>query len=464
MRARVWLLSAMVTLIAWMPACTSVVPPDDAFASARCSTILDDNVEGKPTYDIGVIVEQTDPDGKADFDIGYDLRAMRLALKELNQNHDIANKRIRLRVCDTRADWSTGGGQVTTDLANWLIDHEHVQALISDASADTGTISGIAKARGVLLMAISATSEGLTYLDDDDLVWRVAPSDLFQGVVLADLVSKTVADPAGKVAVFAMQSPYGAGLADALQRQLGSRATLHTFALDGTGLETAVQAAAQEAPGALILVANSPLVARILNARAGNPALKAVPVFLADGACDSDLATQQLDPGVDLKGQHCTRPGQPPTEYYMQFRERYKALFGDDPVKSSYTQFAYDAVYCVALAHAWATGSGGTGTVDGASLAKGLKHLAKGEEHPFGPSEVPKMVGALSKGQDVDVHGASGALDFDPQTGEAPSDYEVWTLGSKGELVSRSYVQVQASAGTAGKVTYAVLPVDVTPQ
>jgi branched-chain amino acid transport system substrate-binding protein len=464
MRARV-LAHALLLLVmaALAPSCASVVPPDDAFASARCSVILDDNVAGAPTYDIGVIVERTDPNGKLDFDIGYDLRAMRLALQELNQNHDIANKRLRLRVCDTRADWSTGGGQVTRDLANWLIDTAHVQVLISDASADTETISGIAKARGILLMAMSATSEGLTYLADNDLVWRVAPSDLYQGVVLADLVSKTV-DPGAKVAVFAMQSNYGAGLADALQRQLGSRAAIHTFALDGTGLDTAIQAAALEAPQALIFVANSPLVARLLNARAVTPALKDVPVFLADGACDSDLATQDLKPGVNLDKQICTRPGQPPTEYYTQFRERYKALFKDDPVQSSYTQFAYDAVYCVALAHAWATGSGGTGKTDGKSLAQGLMHLSKGEVHPFGPSEVPKMVGALSKGQDIDVQGASGALDFDPTTGEAPSDYEVWTLGAKGELLTRKYVQVHSlGPDVGGKPTYEVLPVDVTP-
>ncbi len=441
--------------------CASVVPADEAFATGRCKIVIDDGVEGLPTYDIGAILEITNPDGTPNFDGKFTVNSIRLAIKEFNDNRDVAGKRFRVRVCDTRSHWSTGGGQVTRDLANWLIDHEHVQAIISDASADTQTIAAVTVQRNVLVMAISSTSAELTNLQDKNLVWRVAPSDIYQGAVLAHMVSTTVAETDAKIVVLAVQSPYGDGLVASLGKQLGSRLKVHTFGTDGKGLTTAVQAAATDGAKAIIIVATSPLVAQIVNARMTLPALADLPLFLADGACDSDLMAQKFQPGAKLKGSLCTRPGAPVTPVYEEFEERFLSNFHEDPVLSSYTQHSYDVMYCLALSHAWALGTKGAGKVDGPALALGLQHLsAKGEAaHPFKPSEIQAMISALGKGQDIDVVGASGPLDFNPETGEAPSAYQVWTLDDKGELKTKTYFAVN----DLGKGSYAVLPVDVTP-
>lgn len=438
-------------------ACASAVPPGADFAESRCQVVFEEGTEGMPTIELGAIIELTQPDGKSEHDGLFETRGMHLAVAELNDHRDIAGKRLRLTVCDTRTDWSKGGGQITRDLTRWLIEQRHVQAIFADASSDTQTAQAVTVPAGVLLMAISATSEDLTSLADKGLVWRVAPSDIYQGAVLAHIATKGLAADA-KVSLVTVQSPYGDGLQDALGKALGKRMQPHTFGSDGKGLAGAVQAAAGDGSAALLVVGSTDQALAVANARVAVPALANLPLFFADGACEADVATKPLQPGATVAGMHCTRPGQPPTPIYNQFRERYQQKFGADPADSSFSQHAFDAVYAVALAHAYALRAGGPGKIDGVSLAEGLRHLAKGDKFSFKPNDITKMTTALQKGQDIDIEGASGPLDFNPDTGEAPSDYADWVV-SGGKLVNAGYFAVQDLG--AGK--YAVLPLDATP-
>ncbi len=430
----------VVTLFA-VAGCSTIVPPDVDFAAGRCATVIDEGVEGMPTWDIGAILELTQPGGAKDPNGEFYLRAMHLAVTELNNHRDISGRRVRVRVCDTHSDWATGGGAVTRDLAKYLIEKHGIQAIITDASADTQTAQAVTVPRGVLLMSISATSEELTFLDDKGLVWRVAPSDVYQGAVLAQLATETI-DAGAKVGVVAVQSPYGDGLVDAMRKQLGTRLLAGTFPAAGTEIDKAFADIDPKDLGSLVFVGTSPMAAKAANARAKIAKLAGLPMFLADGACDQDLATHPFDADATLLGAKCVRPGQPPTATYTSFAERFKQKYHADPGDQAYTQHAFDTVCLTALAHAWATGTGGNGTVNGTSLAEGLRHVSSGEPHAFDPTEITPMVSALKKGLSVNVEGASGLLNFNPDTGEAPSDYEVWVLGKHGELTSNSFYQV----------------------
>lgn len=438
-----------------LPACQSAIPAGTQFAESRCQTVFSDGVDGAPTLELGAIIELTKPDGTPEHDGTFETNAMRLAVAELNDHRDIAGKRLRLTVCDTRADWSKGGGQVTRDLTTWLIEQRKVQAILTDASSDTQTAAAVAVPKGVLLMAISATSEDLTNLADKGLVWRVAPSDIYQGAVLASVASKGL-QAADKLSAFAVQSPYGDGLLDALNKALGNRLAAHTFGSDGKGLAAAVQAAGADGSKAVLFAGSSSQLAQLAESRAGTP-LSTLPLFAADGACEADALAIPLKQGT-LDGMHCTRPGQPPDEIYKLFKERYQQKFALDATQSSFTQHAFDAVYCVALAYAYAMRAGGPAAVDGQALAEGLRHLSKGDPYAFKPNEITKMVAALGKGQGIDVRGASGPLDFNADTGEAPSGYSLWKAAGK-TLVNDGYYAVQDQ----GKGQYVVLAVDVTP-
>src|SRR3546814_18210870 len=67
---------------------------------------------------------------------------------------------------------------------------------------------------GVVMISPSATSPELTTLKDNDLVFRTAPSDSFQGQALA---RKLLADGTEKVAVAYLNNDYGKGFADAFR-------------------------------------------------------------------------------------------------------------------------------------------------------------------------------------------------------------------------------------------------------
>lgn len=451
-------LHASLTLaaMAWAVACTSAIPPDADFAQARCKTVYEDGVEGMPTIELGAIFELTKPDGTPEHDGIFEARGMHLAIGELNDHRDIAGKRLRLTVCDTKTDWAKGGGQITRDLARYLIEQRKVAAIFSDASSDTQTAQAVTVPAGVLLMAISATSEDLTNLSDKGLVWRVAPSDIYQGAVVAHLATQGLPADA-KVSVVAVQSPYGDGMLDALGKALGKRMQAHTFGSDGKGLEGAVQACSSDGSAALVVVGSTDQAIAVVNARVAVASIANLPLFFADGACESTIATLPLKAGASLANMICTRPGQPPAAIYNQFRERYQQKFGADPADSSFSQHAFDATYAVALAHAYALRQGGPAKVDGAALAEGLRHLSKGDKYAFKPNDITKMSTALQKGQDIDIEGASGPLDFNPETGEAPSGYAAWTV-TGGKLVNAGYYAVQDGGG--GK--YVVLPLDVT--
>ena len=449
---------AILPVVLATTSCTEVIPATADFAESRCQTVFDDGVEGVPTIELGAIFGMTNATG-SDTDALLEARALQLALAELNDQKYIGGKRLRLTLCDTRSHWSTGGGQLTRDLVRWLVEKRNVQAIFTDASSDTQTAAAVAVPRGVLLMAISATSEDLTTLVDNGLVWRVAPSDIYQGAVLAHVATQNLA-ATDKVTVLAVQSPYGEGLIDALGKALGKRMEAHTFFSDGKGIEAAVQAAANDNSKAIVVVGDSDQLAQIANARADKPALSALPLFTADGACEGSVLQKTVKAGASLASLKCTRPGQSPTDEYNLFVKRFAAKFnGADAQQSGFTQPAYDAMYCVALAYAYATRAGGPPIVTGKALAEGLAKLSSGEQLSIKPNDISKMIGKLAAGTGIDIKGTSGPLDFNDQTGEAPSDYSVWGAGKDGKLANIGYFAVKDQ----GKGQYAVLPVDVTP-
>lgn len=439
-------------------ACDEALPAGTDFAEDRCQTVYSEGVQGLPVIEIGAVLG-LNPPGGPDTDAVFESRGMRLAVAELNDNRDIAGKRIRLTVCDTKSHWSTGGGQITRDLVRWLVEKRGVQAILTDASSDTQTAQAVAVPKGVLLMAISATSEDLTSLNDKGLVWRVAPSDVYQGAVLAHVATKGL-QPADKLSVLAVQSPYGEGLVNALGKVLKDRMVPHTFGSDGKGIAAAVGAAAGDGSKALVVIGSSDQLVQVANARASQPSLASLPLFSADGACEGDVLQKPVQAGASLGSLQCTRPGQAPTEAYKLFSARFKAKFDQvDPAQSGFTQHAYDATYCLALAYAYALRAGGPAQVTGAAIAEGLRKLSAGQSYELKPNDIAKMTSALAKGTGINIEGTSGPLDFNADTGEAPSDYAVWGAGKDGKLANLGYFAVQDK----GKDGILVLPKDVTP-
>jgi branched-chain amino acid transport system substrate-binding protein len=121
---------------------------------------------------------------------------------------------------------------------------------------------------------------------------------------------------------------------------------------------------------------------------------------------------------------HGTAPGTT-GPLFDAFRTAFLARFGDGASPDVFgAAGAYDAAYLLAYDVA---GLGG-GAVTGVSLAGGFSKLVPpGPLVDVGPAGIATALHDLAQGG-IDFNGASGPLDFDLTTGEAPSDIQVWCL------------------------------------
>jgi hypothetical protein len=103
-----------------------------------------------------------------------------------------------------------------------------------------------------------------------------------------------------------------------------------------------------------------------------------------------------------------------------RFVIRFNAAHTRQVTRSFNPGMSYDAFFVLA----YATFALGEAKVDGPSLARAIERLLPpGRRVETGPTDLFEALGALSRGEHVDLDGPSGSLDFDPKTGEAASDF-----------------------------------------
>jgi ABC-type branched-subunit amino acid transport system substrate-binding protein len=126
-----------------------------------------------------------------------------------------------------------------------------------------------------------------------------------------------------------------------------------------------------------------------------------------------------------------TIPGRQST-LFDSYALRYKSTYGSLPQTIGAAN-AYDAAYLLAYGLAAA----GPGPLTGTAIAAGLGRTVGGVPLEVGPNPINAAFGVLSEGKRIDFTGASGPLDFDLSTGEAPADIDIWCVRQSpaGELI-----------------------------
>ena len=111
-----------------------------------------------------------------------------------------------------RADSTCVDSAAATSAAEGLVSGGVNAIMGADCSGVTGAIAtNVAVPNGVVMISPSATSPGLTDLDDNGFFFRTAPSDARGGQILADITK----DRAVKsIAITYTNNDYGKGLAD----------------------------------------------------------------------------------------------------------------------------------------------------------------------------------------------------------------------------------------------------------
>lgn len=370
-----------------------------------------------------------------------------------------ARRPIVLVGCDDTSD-----NQTSVDAATFLVETVGVPAIIGPAfsgiTIDVSTTVTIPNE--VLLISSSATSVALTDLPDNDLVWRTSPSDVFQAaafigympILEQEIRTKFGLQPADKVKVTILNKgdAYGKGLGTALEAGL----QLNGGPIDpldpdqyqrfdygnpddpGSNPTKYPEAAlfvttASKLPHVVLLLGTNETINPLLQTieESWPVATQAPPVYLfADGGLVDPL-WDYVGTDDDLRQRaRGTVPGTT-NPLFVGFTGAYAARFG--PSAPAPTTFgaagAYDAVYLLAYAIA----SQGGLPITGPNLVEGLKKMVPpGALTPVGTASLNATFTTLGTGAGIDFDGASGPLNFDVLTGEAPSDVQIWCLPKDG--------------------------------
>jgi len=378
--------------------------------------------------------------------------SVRLAVDEINTKGGKMNrgKRLGVVVCDNGGPSNMAQGEERANLTNKAVDYlagtlgvPYIVGPLS--SADSLLVIARLKEKNYPTVVISASATSPTLTDADDplgngkpgLFWRTCPSDLLQGKVMATNVVGIDATVT-KVAIVYSNDAYGQGLSKVFRETYGLDKTMLFPVDDAQYNDSAAMAnmASQVATfgpnGVLVITVRAGNTITILQALSTTSAASA-KYYFTDGAKD---ATALLDPNLSTEVKTIitnavgTAPASPSGNVYDIFSAGYKAKFQRDPADFSFTAHAYDATYVGAYGVIWASRQ--NDAYDGNQVAEGMTKLSAGAstDITFGTWGAGKT--ALANGMGINVNGASGTLQFDPDTGEAPGDIEIWNVVNGG--------------------------------
>jgi branched-chain amino acid transport system substrate-binding protein len=319
-----------------------------------------------------------------------------LAFDHVNAQGGILDGMIVSVTGDSACDPSVAG-----PAADKLVNTDQVTGMVG--AFCTGATVGAATTAGipgnVVQISPSASAPVLTTLEDNDLVYRTTPSDAFQGVKLADLLTaKGVTD----VALTYVNNDYGKGLADVFAAQFaanGGTVSANVAHEDGKADYRAElgQLAGSGSQNLVVIAYISGSGLTIL--QQANEGGEFTTFFGGDGMIGDAIS------GSNVGNFVATRAG----AYAGASADAFTALAteaGLDPA-GTYVPQAYDAGFLLALA----VEKNGSAEREGLSAA--LREVASAPGEKILPGEWEKAKALIAAGTDIDYEGAGGPLDFD---------------------------------------------------
>jgi len=448
--------------------CTQVYPEDPAIwrsDKAMLIGITAPIAQGLPDESTGVSV----------------VNGAKLAVDQFNGNNGVEGERpLALVICDDqgeRAPAEENGRTLATVGVQAIIGPAFSGQTLDTATGQNDPTRGGTVSNNVLLISTSATSPLVTGIDDKSpaclqacgndnackdtcpgLVWRTSPSDEIQGKALSAYfatIESRVATRGGvtparnplKVFVLYKDDPYGELLAEVIRTTLkfnGMDATLQqvsgNFAIrvyedvdastDGVQPDpVAIQAALDANPDAIFLIGTGE-VGNILADIESQWASEGLAeedrpfYFLADGGLANSTSEAAGAARNRIRG---SIPGTS-SPNFNAFTGLYQQAFPTGEFIGGPAVFgaagAYDAVFLLA----YSSVAAGDAPLTAAQLAAGFGKLINGTRTDVGSTSIGGANSTLQQGGTIDFVGASGELQFDLTTGEAPSEIQIWCI------------------------------------
>ena len=317
-----------------------------------------------------------------------------LAFNEASESGSLLNG-SKIEV--VRADSTCVDSAAATAAAEGVISQGVAAIMGADCSGVTGAIAtNVAVPNGIVMISPSATSPGLTTLDDNGYFFRTAPSDARGGQILADITKDRKVK---SVAISYTNNDYGKGLAD-----------VYKAAVESHGIKVTTVAAHEDGKAdyssevATLASAGGDAVAVIGYLDQGGKGI--IQASLDSGAFDKFILSDGMigDSLTDTFGKSLNKsfgslPGS--TGKGAGVFETVAKAAGIDS-SGPYTGESYDAAALIVLAMQ------AGGSADRASIAKNVMAVANGPGTKIYPGQLKKGLDLLAKGKKVDYEGATG--------------------------------------------------------
>ena len=330
-----------------------------------------------------------------------------LAFKEASDSGSLLGGK---KIEPVRADSTCVDSAAATTAAESLISGGVAAIMGADCSGVTGAIaSNVAVPNGVVMISPSATSPGLTTLDDNGYFFRTAPSDARGGQILADI---TKDKKVKSIAITYTNNDYGKGLADVYEAAVkahGIKVTAVTAHEDGKADYSSEVATLASAGGDAVAVigyldqGGKGIIQASLDSGAFDT------FVLSDGMIGQSLIDAF---GKDLNKSFGSMPGS--TGKGAGVFTEVASGAGIDS-SGPYTGESYDAAALIVLAIQ------AGGSADRASIAKNVMNVANGPGTKIYPGELKKGLDLLAEGKKVNYEGATGVNFTD--VGEAEGSF-----------------------------------------
>ena len=342
------------------------------------------------------------------------------AVDQINEAGGVLGGELELIIADSQCD-----AKAAVDAATKLVHVDQVTAIVGAicSGGTLGATQSVTIPAGVVSVSPSATAPVISGLEDNDLVYRVAPSDVYQGVALAELARSLGYD---SVAMTFTNDAYNTGLATVFRDAFTSMGG--TIAGDQMHEPNKASYRAE-----LATLAQGEVDALVLFAYYDGSGILIMRQSLENGFFDKFLgADGMVDPSVieqlgadSLAGNtiFTAAASDEGSDSFMAFDESITAAGGD--ARSPYVAQGFDAAMLLALAVEHA------GSTDRGAIAASLRAVASGPGEVVGPGDWARAVELIRAGTAINYQGASGSCDFD-ENGDVAGIYNRNDVGASG--------------------------------
>ena len=344
--------------------------------------------------------------------------AVQMAVDEINAAGGVLGRPLEIVAADTGTD----PDQAVSSARELSAKEIEVMIGPTISSSTKQVATEVAIPGSVLLISPTATAGDITALEDDNLIWRTAVSDIFKGKNAARYVFASGSRRAG---ILFIDNIFGQGLAaefTAEFEQLGGTVVngIPYPELSGEKIEAYdyrihVEAVLAGEPDLIYLITLAEDGVKISIAADARVSAAYSPRFLAEiPPPEGQLQSVGIYEGmIGLEQESSTSPN------YAAFLENYQTRYQTSP--EPFAEAAYDALYLLTLAMEQAE------STESGDIAAHLQSVSS-DGAKIGVGEFARAAELISRGQDIDYDGASGGIDFDANGDVTSGSFRVWQI------------------------------------